>query len=500
MLDYLLLRGNDRRLWEQNQPATLRFLVVDEMHTFDGAQGADLALLIRRVKTRVRTPSNHLACVGSSATLGSSDEAARKLIAYAEEIFGERFDQDAVIQEDRIPAQEFLSDPDYLDMPDPAEITTALAGTMSLDQPAAALEIARCFFPELDPDHPDFDQTLSADPGALDWRIALGRGLKEHVAVRRVLTIIAETKGPSTLASIRVGFSGSKLFRGWADRDLENLAEATVSLIAWARGEASTPKRHEPLLNVRIQFWARELARMVANTPHSIADGIVSEAALAHSDDLDPGERAYFLPLIHCGSCGTSGHLGRISEAGGNLWAEPRTLYEGFFDGAERIRLIYHESVSRLTGSTGGVQLATGYLNPETMTFKAMGHSPSDAPRGHAPVWIHNPIDPQGQIDRTCPACGAPHSLQIFGLRAARLTSALANTLYTSEQNELEPGEKPRLLLFSDSVQDAAQRAAVAEIRNTQSVIRKSLFKAVEASPEAGPERVNDFETVAFGL
>jgi len=168
------------------------------------------------------------------------------------------------------------------------------------------------------------------------------------------------------------------------------------------------------------------------------------------------------------------------------VWAEPRTLYEGFFDGAERIRLIYHESVSRLTGSTGGVQLATGYLNPETMTFKAMGHSPSDAPRGHAPVWIHNPIDPQGQIDRTCPACGAPHSLQIFGLRAARLTSALANTLYTSEQNELEPGEKPRLLLFSDSVQDAAQRAAVAEIRNTQSVIRKSLFKAVEASPEAG--------------
>lgn len=486
MLDYLLLRGNDRRLWEQNQSETLRFLVVDEMHTFDGAQGADLALLIRRLKSRVRTPANHLACVGSSATLGSSDEAARKLIAYAEEIFGERFDQDAVIREDRIPAQQFLSDPDYLDMPDPAEISIALARTMSVEQPVAALEIARCFFPELDPDHPDFAQTLSADPGALDWRIALGRGLKEHVAVRRVLTIIAETKGPSTLASIREGFSGSKLFRGWADRDLENLAEATVSLIAWARGEASTPKRHEPLLNVRIQFWARELARMVANTPHLTADGIVSEAALAHSDDLDPGERAYFLPLIHCGSCGTSGHLGRISEAGGNLWAEPRTLYEGFFDGAERIRLIYHESVSRLTGSTGGVQLATGYLDPETLTFKAMGHSPSDAPLGHAPVWIHNPIDPQGKIDRTCPACGAPHSLQIFGLRAARLTSALANTLYTSEQNELEPEEKPRLLLFSDSVQDAAQRAAVAEIRNTQSVIRKSLFKAVEASPEAG--------------
>ena len=49
MLDYLLLRGRDQPLWERNTSETLRFLVVDEMHTFDGAQGADLALLIRRL-------------------------------------------------------------------------------------------------------------------------------------------------------------------------------------------------------------------------------------------------------------------------------------------------------------------------------------------------------------------------------------------------------------------------------------------------------------------
>ncbi len=216
--------------------------------TFDGAQGADLALLIRRLKARVRTPVNHLACVGSSATLGSSDEAARKLIAYAEEIFGERFDQDAVIREDRIPAQEFLSDPDYLDMPDPAEITTALAGTMSLDQPAAALEIARCFFPELDPDHPDFDQTLSVDPGALDWRIALGRGLKEHVAVRRVLTIIAETKGPSTLASIREGLRKDDDDRYWrraltygVENNLQAVLDEYVHYLVDAEGLGARP-------------------------------------------------------------------------------------------------------------------------------------------------------------------------------------------------------------------------------------------------------------------
>ena len=48
----------------------VRYLVVDELYTFDGAQGGDLACLIRRIKERVHTPPDHLWCVGTSATLG----------------------------------------------------------------------------------------------------------------------------------------------------------------------------------------------------------------------------------------------------------------------------------------------------------------------------------------------------------------------------------------------------------------------------------------------
>ena len=56
MLDYLLIRPRDRVLWRDNGPQTLRYLVVDELHTFDGAQGTDLALLIRRLKARLGDP------------------------------------------------------------------------------------------------------------------------------------------------------------------------------------------------------------------------------------------------------------------------------------------------------------------------------------------------------------------------------------------------------------------------------------------------------------
>ena len=38
MLDYLLVRPKDAVLWQYNMPETLKYIAVDELHTFDGAQ------------------------------------------------------------------------------------------------------------------------------------------------------------------------------------------------------------------------------------------------------------------------------------------------------------------------------------------------------------------------------------------------------------------------------------------------------------------------------
>jgi DEAD/DEAH box helicase domain-containing protein len=43
MLDYLLVRPADATLWEDSGPEVLKYIAVDELHTFDGAQGTDLA-------------------------------------------------------------------------------------------------------------------------------------------------------------------------------------------------------------------------------------------------------------------------------------------------------------------------------------------------------------------------------------------------------------------------------------------------------------------------
>ncbi|VAW67741.1 Helicase, C-terminal:Type III restriction enzyme, res subunit:DEAD/DEAH box helicase, N-terminal, partial [hydrothermal vent metagenome] len=100
MLDYLLMRPKDQPLWKHNNADSLKYLVVDELHTFDGAQGSDLAMLIRRLKARLDVKTNQLTCIGTSATLGS-DLQMDDLADYASDIFDTHFDRSSIIGESR---------------------------------------------------------------------------------------------------------------------------------------------------------------------------------------------------------------------------------------------------------------------------------------------------------------------------------------------------------------------------------------------------------------
>jgi DEAD/DEAH box helicase domain-containing protein len=480
MLDYLLLRARDQPLWSQNAPETLRFLVVDEMHTFDGAQGADLALLIRRLKHRLGTPDKHLTCVGSSATLGSGEEAATELRAYANTIFGEAFDESSVIRETRLTPREIFRDPEYTDWPEPSELAAALEAATEMSQAGAAQHLAICLFPSST--DPDVLSLREGDPSSILWRLLLGRVLLEHLAVQRVLRVIAEHPGPASLSAIATGLGAVKALTAWSQEDRMRLAELIVSLVAWAR--AGSEGSLQPVYGVRIQLWVREMSRMVAKLPRWTAEGRRTEIELLHAHDLDLHELRNILPIVNCNRCGTAAHLAKQSPRGMSVWAPLPELYEEFFEGgSSRMRLIYHESVSRKAGTSGRGGVIAGLVDAESIEFTPGDHGENLEPGSKCPAWLYDPTDDQGEFDRTCPACGHAHGLLLFGLRAARLTAALANTLYASEQNEVEPQAKPRFLMFSDSVQDAAQRAAVAEIRNSAAVIRKSLFQAIAASP-----------------
>jgi ATP-dependent helicase YprA (DUF1998 family) len=87
MLELLLTRPYERALIRAARG--LRFLVLDELHTYRGRQGADVALLVRRAREFFEAPA--LQCVGTSATLGGSgtwDERRREVARVAAMLFG----------------------------------------------------------------------------------------------------------------------------------------------------------------------------------------------------------------------------------------------------------------------------------------------------------------------------------------------------------------------------------------------------------------------------
>src|SRR5690606_12935256 len=74
MLELILTRyeETDRRVVEHCHD--LEFLILDELHTYRGRQGADVALLVRRLRQRLQ--ANDLVCIGTSATMSSAGTQA----------------------------------------------------------------------------------------------------------------------------------------------------------------------------------------------------------------------------------------------------------------------------------------------------------------------------------------------------------------------------------------------------------------------------------------
>jgi ATP-dependent helicase YprA (DUF1998 family) len=96
MLELILTRPRERKLVEAMKG--LQFLVLDELHTYRGRQGADVAMLVRRVRDLCQNPQ--LQCVGTSATLaegGMFSDQQVKIAEVATQLFGAPVKPDRII-------------------------------------------------------------------------------------------------------------------------------------------------------------------------------------------------------------------------------------------------------------------------------------------------------------------------------------------------------------------------------------------------------------------
>jgi Lhr-like helicase len=101
MAELMLVRPDDQRFVDRSRGG-IQYLVFDELHTYRGRQGADVAMLIRRLKERCA--SSELIQIGTSATMVASRNSTplqrREAVAeFAHRLFGEPFYETQIIEE-----------------------------------------------------------------------------------------------------------------------------------------------------------------------------------------------------------------------------------------------------------------------------------------------------------------------------------------------------------------------------------------------------------------
>jgi DEAD/DEAH box helicase domain-containing protein len=448
MLDYLMLRPMDRELWASNTPTTLRYVVVDELHTFDGAQGTDLALLLRRLRARLKIDSKHLICTGTSATLGGGSDTA-PLREYARQVFGVPFEPDSVVVESRQSVGVFLEDAmvdfmfsfhrEWMEALDPARYRSpenAVAAWFGL------------FFP---------DEASPADVSDCAWRKTLGSLLKRHQLFVNLLKLLKG--GVASYDMLTEAFARNMPNASRAE--IRQVLDALLVLMAWALREGN-----QPLVTLRVQVWVRELRRMVGKL--AVDPG---EVMLRSERDL-PGERdGVYLPMVQCRQCRTTGWISRLVQGSSKLSVNLEEIYNTWFSRRpEATRFYAARSIGR--AQTEGIEeqvcMSCGNVQQGKEACLACGHqalmpifrvtAQQTRVVGQAQYTHHDP---------TCPACGERGELQLLGARNATLGSQVVENSWASPFND-----DKKLIAFSDSVQDAAHRAGFFGARTYMNNVR----------------------------
>lgn len=461
MLDYLLVRPKDAKLWQDNKPETLKYIAVDELHTFDGAQGTDLACLLRRLKARLETPSGYLCCIGTSATMGDKDNA-KKIREYAGNIFGEPFESDSVVTEDRLSADEFFEGQEVTDFGFPTkEQVRKLEDDISADQADEFLRDAAAAW--LDTENSSDD--ILSDEG----RLSLHQRLLHHGFFQALITVMG---GNYYQVS---GIVKELDTRYPALKDLGSLSDTAINALFALTSHAriGLVGHLSPFLNVQVQLWVRELRRMVANV-----DSVHIRYSIAH--DLNKEQARHYLPVVNCRDCGATGWVSYANEQQKVEMQNLTAFYNKFFAADDHVVMMFpYEEDQEIPAG-----VAKAFVCPECLKVHFSSNDSREAVCDSCgtemvPVLIPTPNQTSGSRNHkqyVCPFCGSRRGISLMGVRSATEISATISQLFTSKFND-----DKKTLAFSDNVQDAAHKAGFFNARTWRFGLRTAIQKYIQS-------------------
>ncbi|SNS08385.1 protein of unknown function [Streptosporangium subroseum] len=459
MLDLLLQRADDLPLWKD---AELAYVVVDEFHTYDGAQGTDVAMLLRRLASatghsRPGRPLGDICPVATSATLGEGGDSPggdrNSIREVAEQVFGTAFPEGSVIGEDRLTAEEFVGEIDVtLPLPD-------------------AQELALLADPLRDPGAMDLIAEAVTGKNGLSPQ-ELGGVLKQHILTQAVLDLLSG--GPATPAEMlellprRGAYNWGAAIRQSPDQAATALARF-VALLSHAR-DPEDPKR--PFLHIESHVWVRAVSRLLRLADHTPAFAWIGELPVLDVDSTFNVMGKSLLPSIYCRHCGRSGWAAFSPEKDpSELVTSPEKIYRAAVGSEKkRIRPLILATRSEAEGQVQNLGILDGERIRPVDPAKDR-HGKGDV------VFILTDLDTKSEANHAaeqdrCPACNLDQGIRFLGAGLASLAAVTVTQLFAGNQLDIS---QRKTLLFNDSVQDAAHRAGFVANRSYAFSLRRLL-------------------------
>ena len=489
MLDFLLLRPHDAKLWRHNTEETLRYLVLDELHTYDGAQGTDVAFLLRRLRLRLGCAKGAVCCVGTSATIATSSDGTggtghEPLIEFAKTLFDDYFARDCVVTEDRASALEVLGESADLEHFPGDELPLLLPSSYE-DQEQWLESQASLWLGE---------GATAQDP------VGLGERLSRHP----LLHLLVRSLGGGPLSFDVLSSELARWSEAWGQIPKEwhrPALDSFLAVVSRARRRdqsAGGENRTLPFLTVQVHLWIRELSRLL-----QLVTADPKDRTFRFDSDPDPEANLHstrhWLPLLWCRECGGHGLASSQPVGTPSLDTDAATINKNWVHGTANSQAIFDAgSHSSATGDPG---VSVRLLCPQCLSLSENdAHSSHEG--GSCQCWarvgetagakrrvlvseVKGNAKSRGekrQPKRTCPLCSSQDALVMMGSRAATLLSVTVSQLLSSEHNR-----DRKLLAFTDSVQDASHRAGFFGAR-TYTFNLRSAIQATIASWEKDHE------------
>ena len=516
MLELLLTRSEDRALVRAAQG--LKFLVFDELHTYRGRQGADIAMLIRRCRHAL---GNHAVCIGTSATMasgGSSEEQRREVAKVSQALFGVDFTPEQVIGETLERATP------EIDTADPAVRGAIRAAIVSDEEPSSDYESFRV--------HPlaswiestfgvreeaDTGKLLRQTPRRLGGDVeAVGRDHgelgrdRQPSAALELAALVGVDPQQSALES-GVGAPSSLTDAALADAGPRRCAEVLRRWLLRGSGLYRSKSSRFSIFAFRLhQFLTRGDTVWASLEPEAHCHLEIAKKAAKPGEPDKP-----LFPLVFCRHCGTAYYRVRVAAPAGDAHDQatllPREDRREDDDDGSHDAYLYLSEEAPWPRADGPALLAR--LPDALKETTARG---VERVRPNARKDVPDPVfvDPAGRIVPEgegvpaalihgnflfClePSCGVTYTrsqrserfkLATLGVdnRSTATTILAVRSLIELQHDRSLAPEARKLLSFTDNRQDASLQAGHFNDFVQVALLRSALYRACEGAGKAG--------------